>query len=93
MAQKEGIRHKKPFEYSAAAPVAFGFLLIQSLSLWFPDPGKTVAALVRSAVEMMELLSCSRVILKTLYQWCFKVKSQRNAAENGFTYLHALDNS
>ena len=30
MAQKEGIRHKKPLEYSAA----LGFLLIQPLSLW-----------------------------------------------------------
>ena len=49
MAQKEGIRHKKPLEYSAAA---LGFLLIQPLSRsrsrslygGFPDPGKTVAA-------------------------------------------------
>ena len=47
MAQKEGIQHKKPLEYSAAA---LGFLLIQPLSLsrslygGFPDPGKTVAA-------------------------------------------------
>ena len=57
MAQKEGIRHKKPLEYSAA----LGFLLIQLLSLslslygGFPDPGKTVAlaAELCYASEMM----------------------------------------
>ena len=44
MAQKEGIRHKKPLEYSAAA---LARLFTNSAPLYgggFPDPGKTVAA-------------------------------------------------
>ena len=35
MAQKEGIRHKKPLEYSAAA---LGFLLIQLLFMAAASP-------------------------------------------------------
>ena len=53
MAQKEGIRHKKPLEYSAAA---LARLFTNSAPLYggFPDPGKTVAAAkLCHASEMM----------------------------------------
>ena len=53
MAQKEGIRHKKPLEYSAAA--ALGFLLIQLLFMAAASPilGKLLQQQPSYASEMM----------------------------------------